>query len=305
MSVPELYVACDIKRRSTRAEVKSFRSKLFELVREAQPCSVRHAYYLAVTHGLVGKDAGGKRGNYTKVMRAIGDMREAGDLPFRWIVDNTRLRRGPSLWRNSTDALEYWARAYRRDLWQRQDHYLEVWCESDSIAGVIARVTEDLGIDIMPMRGQSSKTFAWAAAQSWNGDMRTIVVLYIGDYDPAGLVIADSLEERLARYAKDVSIGDLKFVRLAVSARQVRELGLVGHALNPKAPGVSEFRSLCAQHGLAYEAVEAEAVEPNRMRELVREAIESYIDPWSWKQQRAVEAAERESLAALAGGLAL
>lgn len=295
------YVARDTKRRrSTRSEVERFRTDLYGVVENAQPCSVRHAYYLAVTHGLVEKDQGGKKRSYTRVMRAIGDLREKGLMPFQWIVDDTRLRRGVPQWRRAEEALDHWTRAYRRDLWQSQPNALEVWCESDSLAGILIEVTADLGVTLLSTKGQSSKAFAWTAAQYWDGEDRDVVVLYVGDFDPAGLVIGETLEEKLRRYS-EFDAAKLQFVRVAVLPDQVRSMGLLGHDLNRSAPGLEGFLRTCDEHGLAHEAVEAEAIDPNTMRDLLRTAIEGYVDPRSWNAEMDIERLERESLAAVHG----
>jgi hypothetical protein len=308
-----LYEASLLNRRarSTKAAMEGFRVRVFEIVDAARPCSVRHVYYLAVNDHLIAKDHGTSRKNYQRVLAALNHMREHDEMPWDWIRDDTRWRRGPNLWRNSREALEEYQRLYRRDLWQSQNHYVEVWCESDSLAGVLVDTTSTYGVDLMPCRGQSSKTFAQAAARSWADDPRTIVIIYIGDFDPAGLNIDHSLEERLRRYSADFGV-KLIFQRLAVTADQVRVARFVGHDTEqireslakltngkPIPPTVFDFFQTCDTTGIPREAVEAEAIPPDDMRTLLRTEIIRWIDPRAWAQEQLIETAERQSLASI------
>lgn len=206
-----------------------FHWALFELVKRAMPCSVRHVYYLAISSLLVAKDVNSSTKNYQRVAAPLAEMREADVMHWNWIVDNSRWRRGPTTWRSLRDSLDFWARNFRLDYWQKQRHDIEVWTESDSIAGVIAPVTDEFGIDISPARGHSSISFARSAVAQWDGDPRIQVVLYVGDFDPSGLSIARELEAKLRRYADDADIGGLEFWKLGITPKQIKELELQGH----------------------------------------------------------------------------
>ena len=220
-------------------------------------------------------------------------------LPFEWITDNTRTRYQADLHGSSDDALRDMARLYRRDLWRTQDRHVEVWCESDSIGGVLMSVTDEFGVAMLPARGQSSKRFIWDSAQSYRALGQPVTCLYVGDFDPAGLDIGNSVRDRLDRYGAQ----NVEFKRLAIEPHQVAGLSLPGHGLNPNqpAPVRARFTDVCDEWGIPREAVEAEAMEPGELRRLVRDAITGYIDPRQWELEQAVEAEERSGLAALAG----
>ena len=226
-------------------------------------------------------------------------FRTVGILPFGWITDNTRTRYQADLHGSKDDALADMARFYRRDLWRSQERHVEVWCESDSIGGVIGAVCDEFGVPLLPCRGQSSKRFIWDSAQSYRELGRPVTCLYVGDFDPAGLDIGNSVKERLARYGA----GDVEFRRLAIEPGQVRDLDLPGHGLNPNHPDAvrRRFTGVCDQHGIPREAVEAEAMEPGELRQLVRDAITGYIDQRQWDLEMAIQDGERRELFELAG----
>jgi hypothetical protein len=113
------------RRRSTRAELEAIKGAIFGLAQEAQPCSSRHIYYRGIGV-LWQKDVDGKRTVYQRVNRYVGEMREAGDLPWEWITDSTRLCRIPELYDSAEHALQTTAQFYRRDIWNHQPHRVAV-----------------------------------------------------------------------------------------------------------------------------------------------------------------------------------
>jgi hypothetical protein len=278
------------KTRRTPIEIAAFHCKLWDIVRANQPCSVRNVYYLAVSAHLIEKDTAGSRRNYSLIVNALGDMRENEELPWKWIPDYTRYRQGPEQFNSIELAIDATVKRYRRDLWQTQDYFVDVWCESDSIRGVIGNVTASLGVDILPCRGQSSKRLIYDAAQLYSAITKPVLVFYVGDWDPTGLAIPRSVEERLARY------GGRKIVirRLAVTAEQIPGLIDAGHVSNQDDSNYHRFIEECKRNGLDHLSYETEAIPPNELRRLVTNAIRDCIDTKLWTEQEELESVERK-----------
>jgi hypothetical protein len=273
---------------------------IYRIAAAARPCSSRHIYYAGIGV-LWEKDTGNKRTTYQRVNRYVGEMREAGELPWRWITDSTRLQRVPDMHDSVEDALAETARFYRRNLWTRQPHRLEVWCESDSIGSVIEPVTTKYGVGLFSCRGQSGKGFIWQAVQEWFEAGKPVTVLYVGDHDPSGLAIPRSVRERQERYA-DGDI-DLDFRRIAVTPEDVAEGGFVGHSVNRKDANYRRFVDYCTAHDLDPEvAVEVEAIPASDLRARLEQSIdEMVVDADSWNATIAAEESEREILLRIAG----
>lgn len=291
------YLASPTKRRRrTKVEMEAFRTALLEIVEQVQPCSVRQVYYVGIGR-LYGKgDA-----EYDSVVRELGILRERGDLPWEWISDHTRLRRIDTMYDSVQDALARTAEHYRRDLWSLQPRRVEVWCESDSIGGVLAAVTRPLGIALLAARGQSSKTFVRDSAEEYRRIGKPVTVLYVGDWDPSGLAIDRSVKERLDRYTEDAV--EIDFRRIAVTSEQIRELDLTAHAINDRDTSARRFAETCAEEALPVEAVEVEAIPPNVLRSLLEGEIYGLVeDPDTWNATLAAEESERALFGELAGG---
>ena len=259
------------------------------------PVTARQVYYQAVVAGVVDKTENG----YRKVLTSLSTQRESGELPWHWIADNARIRRQMSTFRDLGEALEEMQESYRRDYWRSQPNRVEVWVESDALATALQRVVLPYGVPLFTCRGQSSKTFIREAAVDAARIGKPIHVIYVGDWDPTGLAIDRSLEERYERYSDDA---ELTLTRVAVTAEQIHEHGLPAGPAKSKDPNFKRFASECTAEGLAVAAVEAEALEPALLREVVEHAIVELVDVEAWKATRNYEAAERDQLAALLGG---
>jgi hypothetical protein len=315
-----VYDATPLKRhRSTNDEMTEFRRSIWDLAYRYRELTGRQLYYRAVAAGLVEKDEGKSRASEQRVGKATGWMREryvdyrygrdfkdapngiepAGMrelliMPMHWIADNTRSRYQADQHENKEEALRQLHRNYRRDLWRAQPYHVEAWCESEALADVLMEVTDEYGLALLPCRGQGGKRFIYDSAQSYAKIGKPVIVLYVGDFDPSGLDIRSSLHERLARYgAPEV---DLRW--LAITPEQVADHRLVGHGLNRNLtqPVLRRFFAECDRVGIAREAVEAEAMEPEVLRQLLTDEIEDLIDHRLWDLEQAVEAEEKRSL---------
>jgi DNA topoisomerase VI subunit A len=274
--------------------MEALRTAIHDLARDNKVCTVRQIYYLGIGR-YWDKDTGGKRKNYSMVVRLAGQMREDEQLPWHWISDNTRWVRRPNMYLSADDALETWIANYRRDLWAYQPRKVEVWCESDSIAGVIQPITLHYGVELFVCRGQSSKAYVREAAMDYKADGRPVHILYVGDWDPSGLAIENAVGERMARYGDQDA--PLRFERVAVTAADVQSDRYTAHASNRKDTNFKRFESLCAEERLdANVAVEVEAIPPRELRSRLEAAIEAQMDGHEWEVAKAAEQSEIEHL---------
>lgn len=293
--------AAQPRRRRTKAAMEDLRHAIRDLAEEHQPCTVRQIYYLGIGR-FWEKDTGKSRATYNRVCRLVGEMREEEVIPWGWIADNTRWFRQRAMFNSTDEILRSVASTYRRDLWARQPLHVEVWCESDSIAGVISEVTGPEGLPLFPCRGQSSKTLIYEATQSYRGIGKPVVILYVGDWDPSGLGIPFSVEDRVARYAGD-DVLDVKLRRVAVTATDVASGDFITHAVNTNDPNYKRFVAHCRLMELAPQAaVEVEAIPPGQLRQRLQDAIDELTNPIIWDVTLAAEESERELLERMVNG---
>lgn len=227
--------------------------------------------------GLVEKTENG----YQTVKRKLLDLREQQVIPWSWVSDGTRWRIVETAFGDLAEAVEHCADSYRRDLWRRTPAYVEVWCESDSIAGTITQETQRYNVPLMTSRGFSSRSYLWRAAQTIKAQDRPAFLYYVGDWDPSGKLIPEVIERGLRRFAPGCVAS---FERLLVTEEQIEQLNL------PTKPPKSSTHS----RGFTGGTVEAEAIPAHRTRQIVREAIEQHLDMREVEVMREAEASEAE-----------
>ncbi|MFG2211014.1 hypothetical protein [Streptomyces sp. NPDC048638] len=293
------YSASPIKRpRRTKAQIEELRSALYAIAESARPCSARHIYYLGIGR-LWEKDVGRSRRNYSVVVRELGFMREHDLMPWDWLVDGTRSVRLDDQYASVEDALAHTAQSYRRNLWASQRRRVEVWCESDSAAGVLVPVTTAWGVGLYSCRGQSSKTYVREAVVESLRQPKPLTTCFVGDWDPSGRSVPRSVLERMERYGAGQL--DLDFQQIAVTAEDVRSGRLLTHYVNTADVNYKRYQQECLDEGIdPNSAVEVEALDPGLLRSRLSDAIEALVDDVAaWSHLARAERAERELLDSL------
>jgi len=274
-----------IKARRSRSEMGGLKAALYAIAQEAQPATVRQIYYQATAAGLIPKTEAAYK---SIVVRLLTEMRKSGDLPFEWIADNTRWMRKPTTHTGLHRMLWESAQLYRRDLWENQRAYVEIWLEKDALAGVLYDVTEEFDVPLMVCRGYSSISFLKGAADTIGAVGKPAWLYYLGDHDPSGLNISATVERDLRRMAPGAEI---HFERVAVTREQIETLNL------PTRPTkTTDSRS----KGFIGESVELDSIHPEILRKMARRLIERHIDQGELHRLRVVEQQERETLSRIA-----
>jgi len=248
----------------------------------AQPITGRGVGYKLFALGLIPSMAGPEM---QRVYRLLRVARERGDIPWEWIVDETRELEICSSWADPAAFVRTVSRAYRRDFWLHQSRRVLVVSEKGTVRGVLAPVLEELGVGFRVMHGFSSATAVHDIAQDCDG--RLLIILYIGDYDPSGMFMSEvDLPERLAKYDGD----HVQVKRIALTQAH--------HSLPwfPASDKEEDTRYLWFVRNYGDRCWELDALDPNALRALVRKAIRREIEPKAWKRCAVVEKAERESL---------
>ncbi|MCY2987172.1 MAG: hypothetical protein NTY19_04790 [Planctomycetota bacterium] len=273
------YQSSPIKRpRRTKSQMETLRDGLFALAEEHQPLTIRQLFYRAVVTSLIDKT---QNAYNNVVVRLLGQMREDGRVPFEWIVDNTRWMRKPRTYSGLRQMLEYTKKTYRRAIWDVQKVYVEIWCESDSVAGILYPITEEYDVPLMPCSGQPSKSFLHSASECIAEENRPCFVYYFGDYDRAGIQISDRINRDLVRYLPDGA--DFHFERVAINEDQIRKYNLPTRPPKDKRDGWTE-------------TVELEAMTTAALQGICDDCITRHIDHEALARLETVEAAERETV---------
>ena len=155
----------------------------------------------------------------SKVYRLLRIAREGGDIPWDWIVDETRDLEQVPTWADPEEYAEATVCDWRRDFWNQQPVRVEVWSEKGTIRGVLKPVLDDYAVGFRVMHGFGSATVINKIARDDSG--RPLIALYVGDRDPSGMFMSEvDLQKRLAKYGGS----HVRLRRIALTPDQVAGL---------------------------------------------------------------------------------
>lgn len=254
-----------------------------EIALNEQPITLRGLMYRVVSAGWLPST---DRTHYTRLGRLMTRLRERGDVPFSWIVDNVRSTIKPPSWSGLESFVDTVARAYRKDFWARLPEYVHVIVEKDAIAGVLYPITRKYDVALSPIRGYASVSFAHEIAETWKAIQKPIHAYYLGDFDPSGFDIERDLREKLRHY----SGRSFQWHRLAVNAEDFEEFNLI--PLEAKAKD-RRYAAFIAAHGA--QCAEVDALPPTELRRRVEESILAHVPKDEWKRLQETERREKES----------
>jgi hypothetical protein len=261
----------------------AIRASIDALVEEYDEMTVRQVFYALTVRGIVQKTEAG----YRQVQRQVLEMRGGGLLDWEFIADATRWVRNIRMYDRLEDALHQAANSYRRDLWRTQSIRMEFWLEKDALASIVSQVTALWRVDLMVSRGQSSETYCYEAAQAarraWRLGGHETFVYTLYDADKSGRSAAAQVAKKLTKYSGEAPI---TVIPLALTDGQIAEWEL------PSRPAKEKGEP---------DAVELDAIPPDKLKKLVENTIIEHIDADAWRMAQQVEQSEREIFARLIG----
>jgi hypothetical protein len=265
-------------------------------VKRDKPMTVRQVFYQLVVRGVIEKTE--KEYNGT-VIRLLTDMRLAGELPFDWIIDESRRRLITQAFDSLEDALEDTAKFYRRSALRDADDYLEVWVEKEALSGLVYDVASEYDVPVMVSKGMPSLTFLHSCAKQIRAASRrgkTTYIYQFGDHDPSGVLIPRTIQARLDEICDMLKCPAGPVVqRVALTEDQIRRFRL------PTRPTKRDGN----RHADSFDgdSVELDALPPDELRSMVRAAVEEHISPRAVEILRAAEESERDLIRSLAESL--
>lgn len=259
---------------------------IIDQYREHLPLTARQLFYrLVAVHGYDKTEKA-----YKRLLEYLNRARRAGIIPWNAIRDDGFSSTGGGGYNSPEDWIEATiddAAAYHRDRQDGQAFRFEVWVEAEGMVPQIARAVAPFGIPVASSGGFNSTTAKYGAArQIARRDLPT-VVLHIGDYDPSGVAIIDSLASDISAFVEDLGgVDDPTFSRVAITPEQQQRFGLPGAPRKP-----TDNRA-----GFEDETVQAEALTPDQLRDELLDGLRAWWDPDAYDELLAVEEAERSTL---------
>lgn len=177
-------------------------------------------------------------------------------------------------------------RIYTRYMWPSQDVLPIIWLEKDALFTPVNSIAEGYRIKTYAARGYSSFTAVYEAAQEIDG-YQPVKVLQLTDFDPSGEDMVRDLQTRLQRYGAE----DFEIEKIALTHEQVANLGLPPMPAKTSDPRYDRFAASYGDN-----AVELDALPPDELERIVRDAITSLIDSTTWNAELKQADEEREGI---------
>ena len=145
--------------RSKKGRGKSRRSldlieAMHSAAEAAQPITGRGIGYKLFTAGLIPSMA---RSEMQRVYRLLKEAREQSDIPWGWIVDETRALERTPTWDDPKHFADCAIRQYRLDSWNQQPVRCEVWSEKGTVRGVLQPVLDRYGVGFRAMHAMVNR----------------------------------------------------------------------------------------------------------------------------------------------------
>jgi 5S rRNA maturation endonuclease (ribonuclease M5) len=249
----------------------------------AEPMTVRQIYYRLVASGHPKTEE-----FYSKTQRALLDMRERGSLPYGLIADNTRSFYKARTFNNLETCLTEAQQYYRKDFWESQDSYVEIWLEKEALRSVFNDVTYEMQIPLYVTKGFSSISFMYAAAEEIKLIEKPAYIYLFSDYDPSGLMVYNSFKKRMREFGVKA-----QFIRPCLTPDQIEDFNVI----------MRPTKKSNHSRDFVGDSAELDALHPRILKSIVRNCIDLHIDQDAYQKLKNIEAVEKETLKKIADNL--
>lgn len=242
--------------------------------REYWPLTCRQIFYRMVgAHGYDKTEAA-----YGRLCHHLANARRGRLIPFDAIRDDGVTTFSVDHFDDREAFLRHVRKlgeGYKRNRLTAQGVHLEVWCEAAGMLPQLHRVAEWYSVPVYSSGGFDSLTAKKRLADRICRMEKEAVILHLGDYDPSGVSIFDSVAADVAAFVdadRPHGLVSVEFERVALTREQVQ-----AHDL-PTAPAkATDSRSKTWTGGTC----QLEALPPNVIADILAEAIDRRIN---WTQ---------------------
>ena len=255
--------------------------------------TIRGLHYQLVSRGMTNDIQ-----HYKRVVAATGQARWDGIIRFDAFSDRDRALACQTIAEpvdleeeedRARTQINLWMKHYYRNRWENQPYYPEVFIEKKALEGVFYKPCQRHGIALGACKGYPSLTFLHDAAARFKEAVyhdKQPIILYFGDYDPSGEDIPRALRENIVK----LGCPEIEVRRISLVEDQV-----IAWHLPPAPTKVTDSRS-ANWDGLGQ--VELDAVRPEKLIELLNDAVSDIFDEELYDDLMRIEADEKEKYVA-------
>lgn len=246
--------------------------------------TLRQLYYQLVTMNIVPNIPKA----YRKLSSLVSDARLAGLMDWEAIEDRGRQPRAASEYANLRELTDAALYSYRLPRWEGQEYYVELWVEKDALAGVLWPLAREFHVTLMVNKGYSSQSAMYEASNRFreHEEERTCHLLYLGDHDPSGEDMVRDIQERLDMFDTNVEVS-----KVALTMEQIKKYRPPPNPAKITDPRAKKYIN---KHGR--QSWEVDALPPEVLAEVIRDAFEGLIDHDLMDEVKEREEADKRNL---------
>jgi hypothetical protein len=272
--------------------------EILQEYRNYLPLTIRQVFYILVGNYYYPKDERA----YERLCTYLNRARRAGIIEFNDLRDD-----GISVIRSDhyAGANDFYARikqmgqGYKRDKLANQNVDVGLFCEAAGMMPQLHRVADKYSIPVYSCSGFDSLTAKYELARSITEEFtyegKSTVVLHLGDYDPSGVSIYESMQEDVLAFVDEDVLSKPPdevaiFKRVALNPDHIDE-----HELTTYPAKASDGRSKAwLEEGR--ETCQLEALPPDILADELGDAIEGVLNEDQLKTDRKEEEKERQEI---------
>ena len=214
--------------------------------------------------------------SYKSLVDLVTRARLEGTIPMQAIADETRpvvtWKTWPDVGGFIHSELQDLLQGYWRNLMLSQPNHIEILVEKNTVASIVKAVAMQFCVPMTSGRGYCSLPPRYEMAQRFKrSGKEKLIILIASDFDPDGEEIARSFARSMR---DDFGISDIHPHKIALTSEQVRRFNLPPQMLAKESS--TNYSRFVAENG--EDVFELEAVPPETLQMLVREAIDSVVD---------------------------
>ena len=247
--------------------------------------TLRQLYYQLVVRNVIPNTERA----YKSLGSVVSDARLVGLVDWDAIEDRIRIPRRPSEFRNLGELVYAALASYRLPRWGAQEWYVELWVEKDALSGVLAPLANEYHVTMMVNRGYSSQSAMHDAYRRFRlkeRDGKRCKLFYLGDHDPSGEDMVRDIGDRLAMFGVNVEVE-----KLALTMEQIQQYA---PPPNPAKTTDSRFAKYAEEFGS--ESWEVDALPPDVLDALIRDAFDGIVDTTAMEEIKAQEEEDKRLL---------
>jgi hypothetical protein len=235
--------------------------------------TLRQLFYQLVSQNVIANT----QREYKRLGNLLSDARLAGYVDWDIIEDRVRRPQRALQFANMKERVNLAVDNFRLRRWDDQPVYVELWCEKDALSSVLEPICDDLHVTLMVNRGYSSSSAMYEAAKRIQKEQsrRAASIIYLGDFDPSGEDMVRDVADRLTTF----KCKRLDVTKLALTRHQVDEYKLPPNPLKRDHTGkLTDSRGQAFEDKHGGESFEVDALPPDVLQTMVRDAITEHMD---------------------------